>query len=132
MTITIYTSPDGTEYRTLPRTWGGATNITERWALAHGWSKTTREEPAPAPPLARYSKYKLHRALADAGVWDMLWGAIVTAGYSQYWNDAQELAEDDELFEGALAVLAQQINLGEIELPKDTTVDAILEEARIA
>lgn len=126
MTQTIFISPDGAEYSTLPRTWRNATNITEAWALAHGWRRESREVPDPVPPPAHYSKYLLHRALAHASAWEVVWNAISSAGYAQYWNDAQELAEDDPLFVGALDALSAHV-----ELPPGVTVESILEEARI-
>lgn len=129
MTITIYTSPDGQEFRNLPRTWNGTTNITERWALAHGWTKAAREV-AEQPVRHRYSKYRLHRALAAAGIWEPVWNALKAAGYEQYWNDAQELASDDEVFAGAISALEMLISSGDIVLPEEATVESLLQEAQ--
>lgn len=128
MTTTIYISPDGTEHRTLPRTWRNTTNITEAWALAHGWTTETRD--VPEPPK-RYSKYALHKALDNAGIWEAAWSAISTSGYGQYWNDAQELASDDAIFASALSALSASVGRGDIELPEGATIESILAEAEI-
>ena len=131
MQMTIYISPEGREYSTLPRTWNNATNITPAWALANGWRTEEREvSPSSAEQPKRYSKYALHKALDRAGIWDVAWSAIVTAGYSQYWNDAQNLCSDDEIFTSALAALEEAITSGTLELPQGTTIESILEEAR--
>lgn len=127
MTITIYTDPKGREHTYLPHTYQNTTNITESWALAHGWTKTTRE--VPDPPV-RYSKYRLHRALAEAGIWETVWNALQTAGYDQYWNNAQELASDDEVFTGAMSALEMLISSGDIVLPSGMTVESLLQEAQ--
>ena len=131
MTITIYTSPEGIEYTALPTTWGNATNITEPWALAHGWTKAEREQPDPTPPPRRYSKYALHLALDRVGIWDAAWGAIYSAGYSQYWNDAQQLSSDDAVFAAALSALSAAVDTGAIALPEGATIESLLEEAEI-
>lgn len=132
MTQTIFISPDGAEYLTLPRTWRNATNITEAWALAHGWRTESREVPDPAPPTERYSKYKLHLALEREGLWTSFWDAISRSGYSQYWNDAQDLAEDDPMFSSALSMLTIGTPGEEAVIRADkSVVESILEEARI-
>ncbi len=128
MTINIYTDPQGREHTYLPHTYGSTTNITEAWALSHGWTKTTRE--VPDPPV-RYSKYRLHRALAEAGIWETVWNALQTAGYDQYWNNAQELASDDEVFTGAISALEMLISSGDIVLPSGMTVESLLQEAQV-
>ena len=131
MTQTIYISPDGEEFGSLPHTWRNSTNISERWAIAHGWTKAEREEPDPTPPPRRYSKYALHLALDRAGTWDAAWGAIHSAGYSQYWNDAQQLSSDDAVFAAALSALSAAVDTGAIALPEGATSESLLEEAEI-
>lgn len=130
MTITIYTAPDGTEHRALPRTYGRTTNITEAWALAHGWSKTEREIPDPPPPPKQYSKLRLHRALDAAGIWDTIWHALTDA-QRIYWQEAQELADDDPEFSAALAALRAAVARGDIRLPSGVDIESILAEAEI-
>lgn len=97
------------------------------------WSYEPILEPSPVlPPPVHYSKYKLHLALEQAGLWDSVWSAITNAGYAQYWNDAQELSEDDPLFAAALASLTAS-NPGEspvIEITQEA-IAQILETARI-
>lgn len=127
MTITIYISPDGIEYRTLPHTWGNTTNITEQWALNHGWTKTTREVP---DPPRQYSKLRLHRALDAAGIWETIWHAL-TEAQRIYWQEAQELAEDDPEFSVALAALRAAVAHGDIRLPSGVDIESILAEAEI-
>lgn len=130
MTITIYTAPDGTEYRALPRTYGRTTNITEAWALSHGWTKTTREVPDPPPPPKQYSKLRLHRALDAAGIWETIWHAL-TEAQRTYWTEAQELADDDPEFSVALATLRAAVARGDIRLPSGVDIESILAEAEI-
>lgn len=127
MTITIYISPDGTEYRALPRTYGRTTNITEAWALNHGWTKTTKE--VPAPPR-QYSKLRLHRALDAAGIWETIWHALTDAQRT-YWTEAQELADDDPEFSAALAALRAAVARGDIRLPSGVDIETILTEAEL-
>lgn len=127
MTITIFTSPDGTEYRALPRTYGQTTNITESWALSHGWRKETRELP---DPPRQYSKLRLHRALDAAGIWDTIWHALTDA-QRIYWQEAQELADDDPEFSVALATLRAAVARGDIRLPSGVDIESILTEAEI-
>ena len=132
MTITIYTDPQGMEHTSLPRTWRNATNITEAWALAHGWRTESREVPDPVPQPERYSKYKLHLALEREGLWTSFWDAISRAGYSQFWNDAQDLAEDDPMFSSALSMLTVGSPGEEAVIRADkSVVESILEEAKI-
>lgn len=130
MTITIYTDPNGTEHTCLPHTWGNTTNITEAWALAHGWSKTEREIPDPPPPPKQYSKLRLHRALDAAGIWDTIWHALTDAQRT-YWQEAQELADDDPEFSAALAALRSAVSRGDIRLPSGVDIESILAEAEI-
>ncbi len=118
-TETIWTDPNGKEWRSLPRTWNGTTNITERWALAHGWTKSTREVDDPVE-VHTYSKYKLHLALASAGLWDQVWNAL-DDGQKQLWNDAQVLASDDQFFQQVLASMRAML--------PGVDADAILEQA---
>ena len=130
MITTIYTSPDGTEYRALPRTYGQTTNITESWALAHGWRKGEKTIPDPPPPPHRYSKLRLHRALDAAGIWETIWHALTDA-QRIYWQEAQELADDDPEFAVALAALREAVARGDIRLPSGVNIETILEEARL-
>lgn len=127
MTIIIYTSPDGTEYRSLPHTYGNTTNITEAWALNHGWTKGERTIP---DPPRQYSKLKLHRALDSAGIWEIIWHALTDAQRT-YWQEAQELADDDPEFSVALATLRAAVERGDIRLPSGVDIETILEEAEI-
>lgn len=127
MTITIYISPDDTEHRTLPHTYGNTTNITEAWALAHGWTKATRVVP---DPPRKYSKLRLHRALDAAGIWDTIWHAL-TEAQRTYWSEAQELADDDQEFSVALAALREAVTRGDIRLPSGMDIESILTEAEI-
>ena len=130
MTITIYIAPDGTEYRALPRTYGQTTNITEAWALAHGWSKENKEVPDPPEPVKQYSQYRVHQVLENAGIWEAFWNAL-TPSQKQYWNEAQNLSTDDSNFMAGLSALEAAMNLGEFVLPEGETIESILEEARI-
>ena len=127
MTITIYTDPNGTEHTYLPHTWGNTTNISESWALAHGWTKATRELP---DPPKQYSKLRLHRALDAAGIWDTIWHAL-TEAQRIYWQEAQELADDDPEFSVALATLRAAVARGDIRLPSGVDIESILAEAEI-
>lgn len=127
MITTVYIAPDGTEFRVLPRTWRNTTNITEAWALAHGWTKATREVP---DPPRQYSKLRLHRALDAAGIWDIIWHALTDAQRT-YWSEAQELASDDQEFSVALAALRSAVERGDIRLPSGMDIESILTEAEI-
>ena len=127
MTITIYTDPHGREHASLPHTWGSTTNITESWALSHGWRKETRELP---DPPRQYSKLRLHRALDAAGIWDTIWHAL-TEPQRTYWQEAQELADDDPEFSVALAALRAAVSRGDIRLPSGVDIESILAEAEI-
>ena len=108
MKETIWTSPDGTEFAVLPRTWGNATNISEEWALAHGWRTEEREMPDPPEPVLHYSKYKLHLALGMQDLWDAFWNALDDS-QKQLWNDAQVLQSDDPFFTAALAGITEHL-----------------------
>lgn len=122
MTQKIWTDPFGTEYGALPRTWRNATNLTERWALSHGW--TFREVEVPEPPVSRvYSKYYLHLALERRGLYDTVWNAL-TDGQKSYWHDSNELSSEDEFFAGALIDLKEKLGVDETKLQE------LLEEAR--
>lgn len=127
MTITIYTDPQGREHTSLPHTYGNTTNITEAWALAHGWTKS--EKTIPDPPR-QYSKLRLHRALDAAGIWDTIWHALTDA-QRIYWQEAQELADDDPEFSVALATLRAAVARGDIRLPSGVDIESILAEAEI-
>lgn len=127
MTITIYTDPQGREHTCLPHTWGSTTNITEAWALNHGWTKATRDVP---DPPRQYSKLRLHRALDAAGIWDTIWHALTDAQRT-YWAEAQELADDDSEFSAALAALRAAVSRGDIRLPSGVDIESILAEAEI-
>lgn len=127
MTITIYTDPHGKEHTYLPHTWGSTTNITEQWALNHGWTKVTREVP---DPPRQYSKLRLHRALDAAGIWETIWHAL-TEAQRIYWQEAQELADDDQEFSVALSALRAAVQRGDIRLPSGVDIESILAEAEI-
>ena len=120
MNITIYTAPDGTEYRALPRTYGRTTNITEAWALAHGWRKETRELP---DPPKRYSKYKIQIATQERGLWEQVKAAIASAGLSDSWTNIVDIAADNPELQAALPAIRQTFG--------SDTVDAVLGEAEI-
>lgn len=92
------------------------------------WSYEPVPEPVPAVQApARYSKYKMHLALEREGLWDSVWSAITDAGYAQYWNDAQELSDDDPLFTAMMATLVD----GEHLQVSAETVVGILQSAAI-
>lgn len=112
MTITIYTDPQGREHTCLPHTYQNTTNITEQWALNHGWIKG--EKTIPDPPK-RYSKYLLHKALASKDLFDRVWG-LLTDEQRQLWNDANELAEDDNFFAGAIEGISQALGISQEEI----------------
>jgi len=122
-TETIWTDPDGKEWRRLPRTWHGTTNITERWALAHGWS--FREEEVPDPvPVFTYSKFVLHLALGQQGLWDDIWASL-NDEEKQLWNDCQVLQSDNPFFLGALEKIKNGLHIDE------DLIEQILEEAQV-
>ena len=123
MTTTIYIAPDGTEYRVLPRTWGNATNITLAWALAHGWTKTSRDEPEPMPPVKRYSKYKIQLAAQERSLWEQVKSAIAGAGLQDSWSNIVDIAADNPELQAALPAIREAFG--------SDTVDAVLEEAEI-
>ena len=119
----IWTSPDGKEYTVLPKTWGNTSGMSERWALAHGW--TYREEEIPDPvPVFTYSKYKLHLTLGMQDLWDSFWNAL-SADEKQLWADANELRSDDPFFMGAMARLKEILKID------DDLLEQILEESQI-
>lgn len=120
MTITLFTSPDGTEHCSLPHTYGQTTNITESWALSHGWTKTTREVPDPAK---RYSKYKLQLATQARGLWEQVKAEIMEAGLQDSWSNIVDIAADNPELQAALPAIRQAFG--------SDTVDAVLEEAEI-
>lgn len=122
-TETIWTDPDRKEWRSLPRTWNGTTNITERWALAHGWSFREEEVPDPVPVFI-YSKYRLHLTLGMQDLWDSFWNAL-SADEKQLWADANELRSDDPFFMGAMARLKEILKIDE------DLLEQILEESQI-
>lgn len=121
-TETIWSDPNGKEWRSLPRTWNGTTNITERWAKAHGWTYR-EEEIQEVPEVKTYSKLRLHLALEKAGLWDTVWNSLDARMHS-YWNDCQELSSEDEFFAKALADLKERLGVSEDKLQE------LLEEAR--
>ena len=123
MTQKIWTDPDGRDFAALPRTWRNATNLTERWAVSHGW--TFREVEVPETPVSRvYSKYYLHLALEKRGLYDTVWNALTEAQKS-YWHDCNELSTADRFFSEALESLKEKLGID------DESLDEILEEARI-
>lgn len=119
-TRTEWTSPSGEVFPALPRTWRGVTNITERWALAHGWTRREVPVPAPPPPERRFSQYALHLALERIGLWECFWGALTDA-QRQYWYEARGLSADDPNFVAALEAARAAF--------PEADVDAILAEA---
>ena len=95
------------------------------------WSYEEVPEPPPVvPPPHRYSKLKLHRALDSAGIWDIIWHALTDA-QRIYWQEAQELADDDPEFSVALATLRAAVARGDIRLPSGVDIESILAEAEI-
>ena len=123
MTQKIWTDPDGREFATLPRTWRNATNITERWALIHGW--TFREVEVPETPVSRvYSKYYLHLALEKRGLYDTVWNALTEAQKS-YWHDCNELSTADAFFSEAIEALKAKLGID------DEALEDILNEAEV-
>jgi len=95
------------------------------------WSYEAVPEPLPVvPPPHRYSKLKLHRALDAAGIWDTIWHAL-TEAQRTYWQEAQELADDDQEFSAALAALRAAVARGDIRLPSGVDIESILAEAEI-
>lgn len=120
MITTVYIAPDGTDFRVLPRTWRNATNITEAWALAHGWTKATREVP---DPPKRYSKYKIQIATQERGLWEQVKAAIASAGLTDSWTNIVDIAADNPELQAALPVIRQAFG--------SDTVAAVLEEAEI-
>ena len=100
MTITIYIEPEtGKEYTSLPDPWKGKVSpLNENNCESFGWTKTTREVPAPEPQPVLYSKLKLIRAMKQAGIWTQVKTQIEA---SDYWDEficAQELASNDPGF----------------------------------
>lgn len=118
-----YIAPDGAEYESLPCTWHNATNITERWALAHGWVKN--EEEVPDPEIVwHYSKYRLYLALERENLWDAFWNAL-DESQKRMWDNCQELQSDDPFFAAALAGIKERLQLDE------TLIEQILEESQL-
>lgn len=119
----IWTSPDGKEYTVLPKTWGNTSGMSERWALAHGW--TYREEEIPDPvPVFTYSKFVLHLALGQQGLWDAIWASLDDEE-KQLWNDCQVLQSDNPFFLGALEKIKNGLHIDE------DLIEKILEESQI-
>ena len=102
MQVKIYIDPDGVEYGNIPKIWKGATNLNDRWLLAHGW--TIRHDDAPTPPR-RYSQYRLHKALETRGLWEPFWASLADSQRT-YWYEAQDLASDDPNFASGLEAAA--------------------------
>jgi hypothetical protein len=95
------------------------------------WSYEEVPEPPPIVlPPHRYSKLRLHRALDAAGIWDTIWHAL-TEAQRTYWQEAQELADDDPEFSAALAALRAAVSRGDIRLPSGVDIESILAEAEI-
>jgi hypothetical protein len=95
------------------------------------WSYEAVPEPPPVvPPPHRYSKLRLHRALDAAGIWETIWHAL-TEAQRTYWQEAQELADDDAEFSVALATLRSAVQRGDIRLPSGVDIESILAEAEI-
>jgi hypothetical protein len=74
----------------------------------------------PPPPPRVFSKRKLYRALAAAGVWAQAKDYMEGAGCWEDWSYATTLDEDDDLLVAAVAALKSQLGL------TDQQVEAIL------
>ena len=67
-------------------------------------------EDPPAPPR-EFSKRKLYRALANAGVWNETKAYMETAGCWEDWEYATTLEENDPLLVAAIGALTTQLSL---------------------
>ena len=94
------------------------------------WREIPDPGDIPPEPPARYSKLRLHRALAAAGLWDAVWGGL-TDDQRAYWQEAQDLSDADPAFADALAALRAAVAAGTIVLPEGVTIEGLLEGARI-
>ena len=130
MTTRYYIDPDGAEHASIPRAWRGATNLNEAWLVARGWRVEEREEPDPPPPARRYSRLRLRRALEAAGIWEAVWGALTDAQRA-YWQEAQDLCDDDPDFAAAREALRGAVARGDIALPEGADIDALLEAGEV-
>lgn len=81
------------------------------FALAHGWVKHEEEIPDPVPVFT-YSKFVLHLALGQQGLWDDIWASLDDEE-KQLWNDCQVLQSDNPFFLGALEKIKNGLHIDE-------------------
>ena len=119
---------------------GAGNHPSDQWLAQQGYHRVAAQPPAPAsgmvwqastppyalvdgvstpqgqwlvddnPPVVRYSKLKLKRALSDMGLWSQVKAAIEDAGR---WDDfvlAQDLSDDDPDFVAMKDVLELDVN----------------------
>ena len=80
--------------------------VTLKWALANGWRmEDTPDKPLPKLPK-RYSKLKIMRELSAIGLWDTVEQALTEAGAIKEFEYAQDIAEDDPMFQSMYPMLA--------------------------
>ena len=103
MNIIVWIDPDGKTYTALPRNWKGKVSpVTERYALAHGWTREEREVPEPEPSPVRYSKYKIYLRLRDLGLWEQVKQALNDLGYWESWQTITDISSDNAELMAAL------------------------------